>query len=187
MLLLILFLLVAACLASAQPGSIEIFADPFGAICDFVDAVPGLVFAYAVHVYTPGATSARFAVVWETGMRMAYLGETVTPPYYGVGNSRTGILISYGSCVTSPNMILTYSFFAHGTSDPCSYIFIVPIPDIGIVQVEDCASPPNLLSTHGGCAPINDDGSCPCVFRYCPPPPVPVEQSSWGQIKSLYR
>jgi hypothetical protein len=180
-LLLSVCLLVVSSLAFAQTGSIGLFADPGGTSCDLQDALPGLYSVYVVHVFTPGATGAQFMVTWDPCMLMTYLSETVTPPYLQIGTSLTGTAIAYGACVGSPNMITTLQFFAQALTGPCCMMHVVADPTEippGI-YVTNCDDPPLKLSATGGEAYINNDGSCPCD--------VPTEETSWGQIKSLYQ
>jgi hypothetical protein len=113
---------------------------------------------------------------------MLYLSESVTPPYIGTGNASTGITIAYGMCVTSPNMIMKIDFFAQGLSPPCSYIRVVPDPAAvppGVL-VADCSFPlPILQIATGGAMVVNPDPSCMCS--------IPVEETTWGQVKALYQ
>jgi hypothetical protein len=182
-LLLTVSLLAIAGIAFAQPGSVGIFADAGGATCDLSDATPGLYSVYVVHVNSPAATASQFSVAWDAGMNMTYLSEAVTPPYIGIGNAQAGIAIAYGSCISlAANMILTFSFFAQATS--ANDVFFHVLPDVSTtppkthVLVTDCASPPLLLNATGGEAILNNTGD-PCD--------VPIEETSWGQIKSLYQ
>jgi hypothetical protein len=180
-LLLSVCLLVVASIAFAQPGSIGLFADPGGTSCNVTDAAPGLLLVYVVHVLSPGATASQFAVAWDPCFLVTYLSEAVTPPYIGIGNSQAGIAIAYGSCIPSPAMILTLQFFGSGITSPCCFMHVIADPTATPpgIYVTDCASPPNLLTATGGEAIVNPDPSCNCN--------VPVEETSWGQIKSLYQ
>ncbi len=178
-LLLSVSLLFIASLAFAQAGSIGLFINLEGTNCDVYD-YPGIVLIYVVHVYTPGATAAQFRVVCGWGAEFSLLSEAVTPPYISSGNSQTGIAIAYGTCVASPNMILTLSYFAQGLSKACSYCQVMDDLTVGPpgIYVADCASPPNLLTATGGDVVINPDATCMCN--------IPVEETSWGHVKALY-
>lgn len=181
MLLLSMVLLCASSPAFAQyPGSIGLFADPGATTCDVYD-VPGILSIYAVHVFTFGATGAQFMVTCAWGANMMYLSDVVTPPYISIGNSQTGIAIAYGMCVPSPNMILTIQYFAQGLSDPCSYCQVMADPTANPpgIYVTDCGSPPLLLNATGGDVVVNPEPGCYCN--------IPVEETSWGQVKALYQ
>jgi len=186
-LLLTIAILCVASLAFAQAGagSVGVFADPAGTVCNLYDSAPGLFLAYVVHVYAPGATASQFRVTSNNAM--TYLSEAVTAPYIKIGTcagpSGFGCAIAYGGCYPSPIMILTLQYFASGISPQCSYFKVEPdisvTPPKADVLATDCASPPNLLIATGGTAYINPNATCECD--------VPVEETSWGQIKSLYK
>lgn len=179
---LALMLICTASVAFAQPpGSIGLFSDPGGTNCDVNDIVPGLVIIYVVHVYTPGATAAQFRVVCGWGANMIYLSDVVTPPYFSIGSSQTGIVIAYGVCATSPNMILALNFFGQGLSAPCSYCQVMDDPTASPpgIYVWDCSDPPQVLNATGGDVVINPVAGCFCD--------VPVEGTTWGGVKALYQ
>ncbi len=183
--LLSIGLLLVAGLAFAQPGSIGLFSNVIGTNCDVYDSGPGLVLVYVVHMYTPGATASQFSVASMWGNAMTYLSEAVTAPYIKIGtcySNTAGCAIAYGGCIGSPNMILTLQFFASGTTPPCSYLQVMPDltpPAKTSVLVTDCSDPPLLLNATGGDVVINPNAGCMCD--------IPVEETSWGQIKSLYQ
>jgi len=164
-------------------GSIGVFADPAGTVCDLTDQVPGLKTVYVVQIYSIGSTAAQFSL--EENHSMMYLSETPTAPYIKIGTcagpSGYGCAIAYGGCYPSPNMILTVSYFAQALTPTCGWIKVVPDVTVSppVLATTDCSSPPHLFDVTGGMAYINNDGSCPCN--------VPVEETSWGQIKSLYK
>ncbi|MFH1754816.1 MAG: hypothetical protein ABIA59_03855 [Candidatus Latescibacterota bacterium] len=182
-LLLAICLLTIASMAFAQAGSIGVYADPMATVCNLTDTAPGLKLVYVVHVASPGATAAQFSI--DEVHAMTYLAEAVTAPYIKIGTcagpAGFGCAIAYGMCKASPNMIITLQYFASGLTAPCGYFRVVEDFSAGKTDVltTDCASPPNLLIATGGMAFINNNGSCPCD--------VPVEETSWGQIKSLYQ
>ncbi|MCK5645105.1 MAG: hypothetical protein KAJ19_30170 [Gammaproteobacteria bacterium] len=187
--LLTMCLLCAATAAMPQPGVIGVYGDPVGAICDFYDN-PGVeALVYVVHTYTPGATGSQFKLLWAGGASMTYLGERVTAPYFGKGTAFDGISIVYGSCESSPNKIMTLHFMGNGDSQACSFLVVVPAPGAESIQVTDCSDPPNLLVAEDDCLVINSDESCPCYIPGWDPCPdiVPVQKSTWGHIKMLYK
>ena len=179
-------LLLVAGLAFAQGGSIGLFSTPAPVNCDVYD-IPGVIMVYVVHVFSPGATAAQFIVndvSW--GNLMIFLAEAATPPYIKIGTCTMsggggGCAIAFGMCVPSPNMMLTITYFAQGMTGPCSYIQVMADPSAmppGI-YVTDCSSPPILLNATGGDVVVNPDATCMCN--------IPVEETTWGQIKSLYQ
>ena len=183
-LIIILCLLFTANLASAQiAGQIVIAADPNGLNCDIYDTAPGMLQVYVLHMFTPGASGCQFSVNdSEVASDWVYLTELVTVPFLSIGNARDGIAITYGGCSASPLMVLTLTYFGNGTAGSCSYLKIEADPTASPpgIYVVDCVYPvPNLLTTTGGMAVVNPDGSCNCD--------VPAENTSWGQIKHIYK
>jgi hypothetical protein len=177
--------LLAASLVSAQPGRIQIFSDGNLTDCNLTDNVAGLLTVYIYHINTGGATASSFGLdVVSGGSTLTFLYHQ--SPYLVAGAPPSSFAISYGACLgqSGPVEILTIHFSAAGNSPACSYIEIVddPTADPVMVQVTDCAAPnPNLSPGEGSIAYINDgDGSCSCIT-------IPVEDTSWGQIKALYR
>jgi hypothetical protein len=178
-LLLFTALLVTASMSFAQPaGTLFISGDPLGTDCTVYDT-PGLVHIYVFHIYTSGATASQFMIYCTSGVAMTYLAEH--SPYITIGNSQSGVAIAYGACVPSPHMVLDIQYFGQGLSQECSSCRVVPDPLAMPPQilVADCQEPPNLLTSIGGEIWINPDGSCHCL--------IPIQETSWGQIKSLYK
>ena len=165
-------------LAFAQAGNIGIFADSSGMSCD-LNNTAGFLQLYIVHVNSPGVSGSQFRVGYY-GASLTYLGAT-SPFDNFLGEPMEGTAIGYNGCRVSPVHALTMSFF--GISNNCDYFAIEKDPDAyppGI-YVTDCVTPvPNILSIAvGGRAFVNNDGSCPCD--------VPAEETTWGQVKALYR
>jgi hypothetical protein len=181
-LLLVVGMLLIASLASAQAGQIQLYADPGLVSCSLPDA--GVFHVYVYHINTSGATASQFSVVPQGGATVSFLGSTSPFPLV-TGSPPTGIAVAYGSCLgaNGPFQILDLSYIGFGTSPVCSYLLVTDDPraDPPDIGVTDCMGTPNLLSGDGSTATINADVSCPCVT------PLPVEDSSWGKIKALYR
>jgi hypothetical protein len=175
-LLIALTLLCISSLAMAQAGSIGVFMDQAGTVCDLNNST-GILFLQVVHVNSPGATACQFAVEF-VGTPLTLYGAT--SPYNTIGSPLYGIAIAYGMCQISPVHVLTMTL--GGISAPCDMVKIVadPSADVPGIYVTDCATPvPNLLTGTGGSGFLNNDGGCPCN--------VPAEDTSWGQIKALYQ
>jgi hypothetical protein len=187
-LLLSVGLLLVASLAFAQAGSIGLFSTPLANNCDVYDAAPGLLLVYVIHVFSPGATAAQFIVndvTWLAGT-LTPLAEAATAPYIKIGTCAMslgggGCAIAFGSCVGTPNMMLTIQYFGSGLEPPCGYIQVMADPSATPpgIYVTDCSSPPLLLNATGGDVVVNPDPSCFCN--------IPVEETSWGNIKNLYK
>jgi hypothetical protein len=175
-------LLIAICLlfvagtVFAQAGSIGVFSFCDAFDCNFVDA-GGLIQVYMVHVNTPGASASQFML--QTPPGWVHLGDIWNFPTI-IGTSVTGVSIGYGGCYSSP-ICLGYANFLGAVSPPCTYFGIVPDPGAlsGLIEAVDCAIPANKVFPTGGQGIVNNDGSCSCS--------VPVEETTWGQLKALYQ
>jgi hypothetical protein len=179
--IVMLFLLIVALgagAALAQPGVIGLFSDPQGIDCDLFDTLPGLCTYYVFHHSTPGATASQFSAPLPACMLVTHLSDTAVFPVT-IGNSQFGVAIGYGTCLTAPIHILSINVFCQGLTPACCYYSVLPDPAVmsGQIEVVDCSN--NLLHGMGYRASVNPDQSCCCNC-------TPVEESTWGKVKSLY-
>jgi len=179
-LLLVLGLCLIASSAFAQPGAVMLFSDNVTfANCDLTDNVAGLVSVFAVHSFTAGATAAQFAI--QSNHTMSYLAYA-SAHQVNVGNDpNVGVAVTYDAgCSAGPILLGTISYFASGTSPPCSGILVIADASAASGQIEgvDCL----FLSTFPDASnlTVNTDGTCPCGRI------VPVEETNWGRVKALY-
>ena len=177
-LLVVCAFLCVAVSAHAQGGWIALFSDANGLDCDLHDNTPGLCTYYVLHIGTPGATASQFAAPRPSCHMGAYLSDTAVFPVT-IGNSQTGVAIGYGACFASPIHILSISFFCQGLTPECCFYDVVPDPNVpsGQIEVVDCNE--NLSYGLGGTSPVNPNEWCCCMC-------TPVEDSTWGRVKSLY-
>jgi hypothetical protein len=185
-----LILLFASTATIGQPpaGFIGVYSDVGGGDFTLDDCCPGLMNTYIVHSHTM-ATGCRFWAPKPACMDAIYLTES--SPYPSSGNSQTGIIVSYGQCLSAPIHVLTISWLALGTTPNCCCYFIFPDPtaDPPGIYVSDCSDPSQLLLGNSYIAIINQNAECGehTIPDTCINYPVPVENSTWGSIKSLYR
>jgi len=178
-LLLLLGILLSASLVHGQAGFIGLFTDFGFTDCSLVDT-PGQVEVYVIHKATPGATASQFRIAVDAGVTCTPINVIHNFPTT-LGDPATGISISYGFCYPSDILLFTWVFSCSGTSAPCSKLEVVPDPAVatGTIEVFDCNQ--FRLVGGGGLMYVNPDGSCDCGEV------VPVEDTSWGQIKALYQ
>lgn len=183
--LLIIALFAVPSVALAQAGYIGLFFDPAGTMCS-IDEQPNLfVPIYAIHMATAGAGAVQFGVEAGNPSGFIFLGET--SPYATIIGSvwihdeGNGGSVAYGSCVASPNLVKTVNVLTTGTNPPCTPLTVIPDPAslTGTIEVVDCDN--NKLIGGGGHAVVDPDESCPWVCY------VPVQESTWGGVKALYR
>ena len=170
----------------SSSGFINLHSDPVGIRCYISDTTPGYFKVYVFHEWTTGATASRFKLVSSAGFTATYIGETIYWFFNSLGNTQEGIVIAYGICLVGQFLIATITYYGYGTSEPCSYLEVVPHPDAetGKIEMVDCTMPIPLLHeiwSQGGVV-INWPGD-PC-YRWCV---LPIEDTSWGRIKALYQ
>ncbi len=170
--------------ASAQYGVIGVYTDDAAAGCEMVDGGQTVATLYVVHTLGVGTSAAQFKLQPSAGFNATHVADAHRFATT-LGNSQTGIMIAYGECRIGTITLVEVTYLFYGTSDICSYIDVVgdPVephyPDDPIVV--DCEF--LLIAKHpiqGDRFMVNPDETCRCVS------PVPVRESTWGQIKSLY-
>jgi hypothetical protein len=185
-LLLSLAVMLIASTAFGQAGFIGLWSDAGASNC-FADAsIFGIVTIYVIHMNTPGASGAQFLVVDDAGLAPTFwLSDSYTAGVFNIANSHAGLALSYNACVVSPFQSMVMSYFAQSTTTPCVKTEVIPDPAAasGNIDIPDCTAPiPVKLKGGGSILYWNGNNTdCPCG------PVVGVEETSWGQIKSLYR
>jgi len=176
LLLTALTLVFATGSAFGQAGEIDVFSDIGYSDCIVNDLFPGAITLYIVHTNSVGATESQFKM--DLPSTLTWVGET--SPYLVIGQSTSGVTISYGSCLQSPILLLTVDIQGAGLTPPCSYISIVPDPAAlsGLIEAVDCNS--FKMYPNPGWAVVNPNSLC----NSCE---VLVGQATWGNIKALYQ
>ncbi|UCH84851.1 MAG: hypothetical protein JSW50_03950 [Candidatus Latescibacterota bacterium] len=173
--------------AAMGQGYIGVFSDPQGTSCEFVEAYPGVMQVYIVHVDVPESIGSQFMVYESAEFTGVYLGEELGTGGIKSGNAPTGVSFGYGVCLSSPIHILTISYYVDGTSDPCSYLEIVPDPHAqnGEINTVDCDFETVILEV-GGRGNFNVSAADPCD---CSDPfaLLPTEATTWSRVKAMYR
>ena len=176
LLVLALGMVMTASLAFAQGGAIMMYADPGYTSCNAVNAA-GVYTVYIRHELSPGTTASQFAITANPGM--IYLADQIQGGFLSLGNSQSGIALTYGSCLAGAINILNILYSVAGPV-ACSTLEVIPDPNALTGQIEgvDC----NVTKTfpNGSILTFNGDSSCPCGII------VPVEETNWGRVKSLY-
>ena len=185
-LLMCFIVLVSVGVASAQiPGSVGVFSEATGASCELAD-VAGVANVYVLHKWTDGATASEFQV--NLPACMVWLADN-SPFTLKSGNFKDGTSIPYQTCLDTQGGPISLGFMIFsltGACPPCTYMtvaenpFSLPAPLPGEVYVVDCTpGDPQLLKATGGEMIINPvTGTCECD--------VPVEDTTWGQVKALF-
>ncbi len=180
--LLSLVILMGASLAFGQAGGfIGTYADAAAVSCVALD-IGGLLPVFVVQTLSPGSTAASFASPLP-GCMLSSQWLSDTPVFaVNIGNSQLGISIGYGTCQMSPTHILTINYFVAGQTQICCAHPVVPNPDNPSGQVETVDCQDNLVFATGLINQISRPGFGLCLCEQA----MPVEESTWGQVKSLY-
>ena len=174
---LIVAVLLLAAAAHGQSQRIVLCTELSSCPCESVDNRVALVSIYVVHLYSPGAVASSWMVAQSPDFNCSYVGEAA-PWATVIGNTRTGIWISYGLCVVGDALLITINYFCQGLTPACEFLEVVPNPaaTTGEIEVVDCSFV--TVAGVGGVLIVNNDGSCPC-YR-------PTTVTSWGQVKVLF-
>ena len=182
LLTLAMAILCSASLALAWGGHIAVKAD-LQTPCAYVfTPPPGVVMSlYLVHESHTGATAVNFSALRPACFSGLWLSDTRVFPNT-VGNSQTGVIVNYGSCLQAPTHVLTMNFIVFGPTPPCCYYPVQPDPmnPSGHIESVDCAS--QVWEAGDIPAIINPTPNCwdgICV-------PIPVEDTTWGRVKAMF-
>lgn len=189
-LLLALAVLCCASFAFAQtPGSIAVY----GSMTPTENCgVPEAAFAsfYFYHVADVCATASEFTFD-ITGANYNPFGFIPAPGFQVLGNINTGIAITYGGAFPGVTYLGVANYGVLSPTPACTKLFVTKhltapsLPSSGPLAI-DCGalqSPPvtpQWLYLRGSYVIMNPNETCPCTGT------VPAEETSWGQIKSLY-
>lgn len=178
-LLLACCIVLCASVAFGQAGAIGVFSDMNGTDCNLWDNVTNVCLYHVVYINHGGAQAVQFAAPKPP----CHMGIWLSDIYYSpiiLGDSQTGVVIGFGGCYLAPTLVLTMQYLCLGTTGSCCTYRVIPDPAAasGLIEAVDC----NNVTVYpaGNCAVVNPDASCPCWA-------TPVEGSTWGGIKALYR
>jgi hypothetical protein len=171
-----IILLLAGAASAQLPGSIGIFADAGGTDCNLADT-GSLVIVYVLHVHTDGATASQFRID-ISGTGWTWMGDNW--PWTVIGNSIVGVSYGYSTCQSGSIYLGSVNFLGTNVA-PCTHISVEadPMALSGQIEAIDCSDPPVKFFPTGGHAIVNQTPECMCS--------VPVESTTWGGVKALYR
>jgi hypothetical protein len=174
-------LIVAAivCLTCApslavSDGYLSLYSDAALMDCTLSDNAPAVVNVYMVD-FGYGVSALRFRIAASPGFTGVWLSET--SPFTTIGNSQTDMSMSLGSCLIGQVLVLTMTYQLFGTSI-CSQLSVEAPPSLSEPICLDCSFGMDCR----GHFPLHVNCSGPFGCD-----PLPVESSTWGKVKSLYR
>lgn len=154
---------------------INLYSDSLWTSTELADTV---VFPFDIYVVIENVASAHFLwfqIVPSDEFTAIWVSEWSDFPTV-VGSSPTGIAINLETCASPPFLLLTVRYVGLGTSGTCSSLQVGPHPDSSGEMLEEC----NFWSWFnvGGRLDVNPIDDCTAV---------PIERTTWGAVKSLYR
>jgi hypothetical protein len=183
-----LALLLCAGTSSAQTGGlVGLYSDAYWSDCNLSAAADVMATVYVVHSSASQANGLQFRVIsnWDnfTVANVVYGGNVA------VGDLFTGVSVTYGACRALPYLVATLTFVPLDTPPSCSILRVIgdPASETGQVEVIDCSF--QKLTAYGSYLCVNT--SPPCCTIGGPDPgcelPVATDETTWGEIKALYR
>jgi hypothetical protein len=166
----------------AQSATITVFADEIGSSCTIVDDSERL---FDLHVIAKvvGWTlyGLRFRLADSPGFTADYVSETIYAEAFS-GDLPSGLFAGY-SCVNGLLHVATVTYLGHGTSQPCSYLEILPYPqsETGSAEIMDCYFDVYPAASEGPLLVNATPGQCE---PWCT---IAARETTWGAVKSLYR
>lgn len=182
----LLMLLATSPVQAQTREKIALFADKAGTDCSISDTEVRTVIVYVIHV---GAGS-RAATVFrapkpECWIGATWVGDGFPAGFVFAGSSQgSGLEVGYMACLPLPVYVGKIIFEATGDAQECCHYPVLPVLPTWnpayphVVLAFDCFN--RYVPISGGSAVINENSSCPCA------PPLAVESTTWGRVKSLY-
>ena len=182
LLVVLLLALFAASLVQAQTTEkIALYADRAGTDCSISDTGVGTVIVYLFHEGTGTRTVCEFrAPKPECWTGATWVGDGYAFPAVLGQSQGPDVIVAYPGCIPLPIYIGKIVFEVTGEAQPCCGYSVLPSIYYTSVVTADCINP-FTIPIQGGSVVINENASCPCA------PPLAVEATTWGQIKSLYQ
>jgi hypothetical protein len=138
-----------------------------------------------------GAGAVQYGISYTTAApsisqmcNAAYQSISLPGPNGGYPSNGSGVAIAFGSCVlpATADALIGVSFLFWGVAPAAGTISYIPDPGEGALKYVDCDD--LTVNIDGGNTGIGSFG--PSGGTNSCDGPVPTEEKSWGQIKSLF-
>lgn len=180
-----LFSMIPIAAHAGWGGRVELYSDASLSQCTLTDTSPAIADIYVFHKMSTwtiidGASGITFRLGSSAGFTGGWLEDIIPPGLVASGSSQTGIAVGYGCWHNTDVMVLRARYQMQGTSQPCSFVEVLPQPGHPWIETMTCGYW-DFLPVDGDRIQVNPDASCPCEI------PVATQSTTWGRIKAMYR
>jgi hypothetical protein len=190
---LAIVIIVGILLLTASPsspdtlGRIELAADAGGTNCNIVDTAPAVIHVHMLITQALAINGVQFrapkpacwvGATWlaDSNVFPAHIGDTQNDP--------RGLSIGFGPCRSSPVYLGSMIYTIQGQALPCCLYPVLKAivdgrPDLPTPIMVACDDMMHGIAP--GFAVVNPGPGCYCIS------PVPVDDTTWGAVKALYR
>jgi hypothetical protein len=180
---LLIAMAITLCAGAAMADHIGIYTDVVATSCTLSSVLPfpTVNHVYVVHRFTAGAKGSSWKVIDASGLIAASNTLLGTPQYLKIGEWNTGIIVGYAFCYFGDVPVMDLGFYAIGTPAVCASLTVVANPNQlqGEVVAIDCNDAEHVAT--GGVFHFNPNDTCLDCGE------VATKQSTWGNVKALYR
>ncbi len=190
--LLLMMVFVSPADAQKVQGQLQLYSDETGVDCIIQD-MPGIVTVY-VYFFDYFSDDEIAAVQFGAPLPSCWTGAIwlgdSSPWATHLGDSQLndprGWTVAFQGCRVPPVFVGSIMYLSQGLAPTCCPYPVVKAedghPEVPMPVGAACSDPdPVLIGIEAGTSYINGDHTCPCIW------PVPVQEKTWGAVKSLYR
>jgi hypothetical protein len=168
----VLLLMLAVLMVSsvAMADHIGIYTDDTGSSC-ILNSTPFQSQTAVIHKFSAGTTGSRFKIATSSpGMVFAF-----NTTYSTIGTYDSDISVGYGATCLTGSIVVGHLLIAGGAGPAGSMSVLTAPGQLGILYLQ-CNFAEKIAT--GGTAYVLSSGPCN---------EVATENSTWGQVKALYR
>jgi hypothetical protein len=177
-LLLSFALMLVAGMAFGQAGTVGVFADQNGSVCNLSDSPAGTKDYYVVHINYLTSGGVQFLAKVPSCFTGSFNKDAFPSYALVIGATQTGCTVTY-DCRSTPVLLATITLNVLGTTPACCQWNVTADPVVGSGQIEVSDCDFNVWFASGYHGTFNPNSGCQC-------PSIPTEDTTWGQVKALY-
>ena len=169
-------------------GTIALSGTPDGTDCAVIDSNPGIVEVHIVLTDITGVSAVQFWApkpdCWDGAVWMG--DEFAFPLFIGdTQNNDIGVSVAFSACLDAPVYVGSMTFNTSGAGTLCCPYPVLKAnrdnyPEIDGPIIVVCTDPPRVAGVTAS-AIVNPTPECACQS------PTPVQETTWGAVKALFR